>query len=65
MDKSRSQPSLTIARLRGMAEQPTLEKELSTRTGRQLWKVSLAMTGLLALIGIVFLVLAKHYAWLR
>jgi hypothetical protein len=48
-----------------MADQPTLEKELSTRTGRQLWKVSLGMTGLLGVIGIVFLVLAQHYAWFR
>jgi hypothetical protein len=54
-----------ISRLRSMADQATLERELSTRTGRQLWKVSLGMTGLLVVIGIVFLFLAKHYAWLR
>jgi hypothetical protein len=48
-----------------MVDQPTLKKEVSNQTGRQLWKVSLSVGGLLVFIAIVFLVLAKHYAWLR
>ena len=59
-----SQPLLLVPRLRGMADQPTLDKELSTPAGRRLWQISLGVTGLLAVIGIIFLVLAKHYAWL-
>lgn len=46
-------------------EQPSLEKEVSTRTGRRLWMVTLGVTGLLVVIGVIFVVLAKHNAWLR
>jgi hypothetical protein len=42
-------------------EQPvSLSKETSTRTGRRLWIVTLGVTALLVLIGIIFLLVGKH-----
>jgi hypothetical protein len=43
-----------------MVEQPSLEKETSTSTGRQLWKVTLGVTGLLLVVGLIFLLIGKH-----
>jgi hypothetical protein len=43
-----------------MEHPPSLSKETSTPTGRRLWIVTLGITALLALIGIVFLLVGKH-----
>jgi hypothetical protein len=43
-----------------MEEQPSLEKETSTKTGRRLWVVTLSISGLLVLIGIIFLLVGRH-----
>lgn len=43
-----------------MVEPPSLQKETSTRTGRRLWMVTLGVTALLILIGIIMLLVGKH-----
>ena len=44
----------------GMVDQPSLQKEVSTRTGRRLWQVTLGITALLILIATVLLLVGKH-----
>jgi hypothetical protein len=43
-----------------MTDQPSLQQETSTRTGRRLWMVTLGVAALLILITIIFLVVGKH-----
>ena len=43
-----------------MQEPPSLSKETSTRTGRKLWTLTLSVTVLLVLIGIIFLFVGHH-----
>ena len=43
-----------------MDQPPSLQKETSTRTGRRLWSVTLGITTLLILIGIVSLLIGRH-----
>jgi hypothetical protein len=43
-----------------MVEQPPLEKEIATPTGRKLWSVTLGAAGLLAVLTIIFLLVGKH-----
>jgi hypothetical protein len=43
-----------------MEQPPSLEKEISTRTGRRLWGVTLGIAGLLILIGLIFLFIGQH-----
>jgi hypothetical protein len=43
-----------------MEQAASLSKETSTRTGRRLWIVTLGVTALLVLIGIIFLLVGKH-----
>ena len=43
-----------------MEEPPSRSKETSTRTGRKLWTVTLSMTALLVVIGIIFLLVGHH-----
>jgi hypothetical protein len=43
-----------------MVDPPSLQKETSTRTGRRLWMVTLGITALLILIGIILLLVGRH-----
>jgi hypothetical protein len=43
-----------------MEQPPSLEKEMSKRTGRKLWTVTLSVTALLVVIGIIFLLVGHH-----
>jgi hypothetical protein len=43
-----------------MEEPPSLTEETSTRTGRKLWAVTLSVTALLVVIGIIFLLVGHH-----
>jgi hypothetical protein len=43
-----------------MEEPPSLSQETATRSGRRLWMVTLGVTALLVLIGIVFLLVGNH-----
>ncbi len=43
-----------------MEPPPSLNKEMSTQTGRRLWKVTLGTAALLVLIGLIFLLVGNH-----
>jgi hypothetical protein len=48
-----------------MVEPPSLQKETSTRTGRRLWTVTIGISALLILIGIIFLLVGKNMGFLK
>ncbi len=39
---------------------PSLDKETSSPIGRRIWSVTLGVTALLVLLGIIFLLVAHH-----
>jgi hypothetical protein len=43
-----------------MESPPSLSKETSTPSGRRLWMVTLGVTALIVLIGIVMMLVGRH-----
>jgi hypothetical protein len=43
-----------------MEESPSLAKETSTKTGRRLWTVTLGISALIVVIGVIFLLVGRH-----
>jgi hypothetical protein len=43
-----------------MENPPSLGKEMSTRTGRRLWTVTIGVTALIVVVGIVLLLVGRH-----
>jgi hypothetical protein len=43
-----------------MEQPPSLENEISTKTGRRLWFVTIGISALLGVVVVIFLLIGKH-----